>query len=249
MAEHRNAAEAVLAQRGDRVVCVNGFVKGKVQQVIAFGAHGRVYVMTPKKGGVNVDFHSHILDLRKVKSSAPNKFSAVFGNGSIEADFECTEFINEMRQMYHSTFGSDMFPCEVEPDSRLRDLEDPPERPCGGYTEAYICVCDWQNVTPRSDVIWEIDNVYVATKRRSLGLEEVENLKPQEFVSLVSTLSYNKYFTALTFPNIPLDKTMAQAVGVMIAKNTTIEEINMSNSGLVKGNIAPIAWNTCGMSS
>jgi Ran GTPase-activating protein (RanGAP) involved in mRNA processing and transport len=241
MAEHKAAVEALLTQKNDRVVWFGSFMKSKTQQLVVFGQHGRVYLMTPKKGSVNVDFNAHILDLRKIKSQSPNKFHASFANGNLEAEFECTDLINEMRQMFYTTFpGTEMFQCEVEPDSRLRELEEPSEKPCGGFIDAYICVCDWQSVPPRPDIIWEIENIYVPNKRRCLGLEEFESLKPQEFNSLVSTLAYNKYFTGLTCPNIQLDKVMAQSLGVMIAKNSTIEELNLNNTGLIKGNIAPI---------
>ena len=241
-ADDEKVAAAVLAQKNDELVCCGSFKKGKSAQIVAFGKRGRLYLMTPKKGGANLDFHGHILDLRKIKSSSSNKFHATFANGNVEGDFECTRLINEMRQMFYSTFiGAEVFTCEVEPDSRLSDLNEPPEKPCAGFADAYISVCDWQGCPPRNDVIWEINNIYPVSKKTNFDFEEIDSLKPPEFCSLVGTLAYNKHFITMSCTGITMDKAMSQALGMMIVKNTTLEEINLSNSGLTKGLIAPIS--------
>jgi hypothetical protein len=239
-ADDKKAVEAVLQQRGDKSVVVEAFTKGKVQQIAVFSQRGRFFLMSTKKGVANVDFSGHVLDLRKVKSPAPHKFAATFASGAVEGDCECTHLINEMRKMYHQTFFETLS-CEVEPESRLRDLEDPPDRPCGGFTDTYVSVCDMQNVPPRADIIADIDTVYVSSKKKFLDLEEFESVKPPEFCAIVSALAYNKYFTGLSCSNQLFDKNMAQALGTMLAKNSSLEELRVANASLVKGLIASVA--------
>mmetsp|Transcript_36494 Transcript_36494/g.57264 ORF Transcript_36494/g.57264 Transcript_36494/m.57264 type:complete len:1043 (-) Transcript_36494:104-3232(-) len=237
--DHGKVADQVLQSKKDSVICSN---ETKKKQVVALGKCGRIYVITPKSGVANVDFSAHMFHLTKVKSSSPDKIHLAFTTGAVDLQFDCNNFLNQLRKLYHDTFpGLDMFPCQVDPESRMRELDEPPERPCGGFSDCYISICNAQGVAPRDDIIWDIENIYDKNKKKKLELEEVDLLKPSEFASVVTALAPNKYFTGLSCSHMTFDKGMAQAVGQLLSKSSTIEELNISNTGLTKGLIAPIA--------
>ena len=237
--DHAKIAETVLQSKKDSVLC--SAETRKKGQVVALGKCGRVYLMTPKKGVANVDFSGHIFHLTKLKSSDPSKVSLTFTTGSIDLDFDCNQFINEVRKLFHHTFpGMDMFSCSVEPESRMRDLDDPPERPCGGYADTYVSMCNAQGTIPRDDILWDIENMYDKGKKKKLELEDVDLLKPADFASAVMALAPNKYFTALSCSNLTFDKGMASAIGHLLSKSVTLEELDLSNTGLTKGLVGPI---------
>ena len=237
--DHAKVADQVLQSKKDSVLC--SAETRKKGQVVALGKCGRVYLITPKKGVATVDFTGHIFHLTKLKSTDPNKVSLTFTNGSVDLDFECTHFINEMRKLFHHTFpGMDLFPCTVDPESRMRELEDPPEKPCGGYADTYVSICNAQGTVPRDDILWDIENLYDKGKKKKLELEDVDLLKPADFTSAVTSLAPNKYFTGLSCSSLTMDKGMASAIGHLLSKSSVLEEINLSNTGLTKGLIVPI---------
>ena len=239
----KKEVEKLLTQRSDDALYLSEFKSGKSSRIIAFGTHGRLYVFSSKKGAFAIEFHGHLLDLKSIVSKAPSKFAANFSNGSVEGELDCTGLINDMRQMFSALYpGKELFQCDVEPESRLRDLQEPPERPCGGFVSTYLSMCDYYNAPPRSDIAWDIDNILPVGKRRKLEFEDFEQpIKPAEFASLVATLSYNKYFTGMSCSHITMDKQMTQAIGDMLVVNTHLEELNLSNCGLSKGLVQPIA--------
>ena len=121
--DHAKVADQVLQSKKDAVVISVSTTK---KQVVALGKCGRVYLITPNKGVANVDFSAHMFHLTIVKSSSPDKLHLAFTTGAVDLGFECTRFLNELRKLYHDTFpGLDLFPCQVDPESRLQELERP----------------------------------------------------------------------------------------------------------------------------
>ncbi|KPP61146.1 leucine-rich repeat-containing protein 16B-like, partial [Scleropages formosus] len=63
--------------------------------------------------------------------------------------------------------------------------------PCGGFSETYAALCDFNEFPCREEVKWDVDNIYHVQNCRDFNLMDFSHLDSQDVALAVAALSFN----------------------------------------------------------
>ncbi|NXD72165.1 CARL2 protein, partial [Eolophus roseicapillus] len=129
--------------------------------------------------------------------------------------------------------------------------------PCGGFSETYAALCDYNGFAFREEIQWDVDNIYHSQDCREFNLLDFSHLESRDVALSVAALSFNLWFTKLSCKDFRLVSVSAAALGMlgcpvfhkgslvpcqnqeiseqllyMLSKSVTLEELVLENSGL-----------------
>ncbi|KAM6063516.1 capping protein, Arp2/3 and myosin-I linker protein 2 [Theristicus caerulescens] len=122
---------------------------------------------------------------------------------------------------------------------RIRQITDSLEEmlqsspgPCGGFSETYAALCDYNGFAFREEIQWDVDNIYHSQDCREFNLLDFSHLESRDMALSIAALSFNLWFTKLSCKDFRLNQEISEQLLYMLSKSVTLEELVLENSGL-----------------
>ncbi|XP_069490026.1 capping protein, Arp2/3 and myosin-I linker protein 3 isoform X2 [Ambystoma mexicanum] len=103
---------------------------------------------------------------------------------------------------------------------------------CGGFSETYAALCDYNGMCCREEVQWDVDTIYHSQDNREFNLLDFSHLESRDLALIVASLAYNQWFTKLYCKDLKLGAEVIEQVLHTISKTSSLEEIVLENCGL-----------------
>ncbi|NXP45697.1 CARL2 protein, partial [Heliornis fulica] len=224
------------------VMSVQLQVKSKYDDYVLVLAPWRAYVL-PVTLPVRVHSSFSFLEVREMTVREPSL--VVIETDAASYAFQFMSFDDLEQVVIHVTMSLK----KVFPDSspgtllknsppnlyeRIRQVTDSLEEvlqsspgPCGGFSETYAALCDYNGFAFREEIQWDVDNIYHSQDCREFNLLDFSHLE-----SRIAALSFNLWFTKLSCKDFRLNQEISEQLLYMLSKSVTLEELVLENSGL-----------------
>ncbi|KAH1182320.1 hypothetical protein KIL84_010074 [Mauremys mutica] len=103
---------------------------------------------------------------------------------------------------------------------------------CGGFSETYAALCDYNGLSCREEVQWDVDTIYHSADNREFNLLDFSHLESRDLALIVAALAYNPWFTRLHCKDLRLSSEVAEQVLHTLSKSHHLEELVLDNTGL-----------------
>uniref|UniRef100_A0ABM5EJ41 Capping protein, Arp2/3 and myosin-I linker protein 3 isoform X1 n=1 Tax=Pogona vitticeps TaxID=103695 RepID=A0ABM5EJ41_9SAUR len=103
---------------------------------------------------------------------------------------------------------------------------------CGGFSETYAALCDYNGQSCREEVQWDVDTIYHSEDNREFNLLDFCHLESRDLALIVAALAYNQWFTKLYCKDLRLGSEVAEQVLHTASKSHHLEELVLDNAGL-----------------
>ncbi|XP_009890705.1 PREDICTED: leucine-rich repeat-containing protein 16C, partial [Charadrius vociferus] len=114
----------------------------------------------------------------------------------------------------------------------LEDMLQSSPGPCGGFSETYAALCDYNGFAFREEIQWDVDNIYHSQDCREFNLLDFSHLESRDVALSIAALSFNLWFTKLSCKDFRLNQEISEQLLYMLSKSVTLEELVLENSGL-----------------
>ncbi|XP_018606977.1 F-actin-uncapping protein LRRC16A-like isoform X2 [Scleropages formosus] len=104
--------------------------------------------------------------------------------------------------------------------------------PCGGFSETYAALCDFNEFPCREEVKWDVDNIYHVQNCRDFNLMDFSHLDSQDVALAVAALSFNHWFTRISNRDSRVSPEVQEQILYMINRSPRLEEVCLESSGL-----------------
>ncbi|XP_067390497.1 capping protein, Arp2/3 and myosin-I linker protein 2 [Emydura macquarii macquarii] len=104
--------------------------------------------------------------------------------------------------------------------------------PCGGFSETYAALCDYNGFPFREEIQWDVDTIYHSQDCREFNLLDFTHLQSRDVALSVTALSFNLWFTKLYCKDFRLNQEISEQLLYMLSKSVKLEELVLENSGL-----------------
>ncbi|KAM3920300.1 capping protein, Arp2/3 and myosin-I linker protein 3-like [Leptodactylus fuscus] len=121
--------------------------------------------------------------------------------------------------------------------SHLEDFTQSNQGPCGGFSDTYAALCDYNGFIVREEIQWVIDNIYHNQESREFRLLDFMYLDASDVALAVASLSFSQWFTKLHCKDFRLKPEIVEQILYVLGRSKKIEEIVLENCGL-KGEFA-----------
>ncbi|XP_060112496.1 capping protein, Arp2/3 and myosin-I linker protein 3 [Heteronotia binoei] len=103
---------------------------------------------------------------------------------------------------------------------------------CGGFSETYAALCDYNGHSCREEVQWDVDTIYHSEDNREFNLLDFCHLESRDLALIVAALAYNQWFTKIYCKDLRLGSEVAEQVLHTVSKSHHLEELVLDNAGL-----------------
>ncbi|XP_053558287.1 capping protein, Arp2/3 and myosin-I linker protein 3 [Bombina bombina] len=103
---------------------------------------------------------------------------------------------------------------------------------CGGFSETYAALCDYNNVCCREEVQWDVDMIYHSQDNREFNLQDFSHLESRDLALVVAALAYNQYFLRLQAANLKLGSEVTEQILHCVGRSQHLEELILEDCGL-----------------
>ncbi|NXK17712.1 CARL2 protein, partial [Arenaria interpres] len=243
--------EAITAFLGTKkillVMSIQLQVKSKYDDYILVLTPWRAYVL-PVMLPVRVHSSFSFLEVREMTVREPSLVVIETDAASYAFRFMCFDDLEQV--VIHVTMSLK----KVFPDSspgtllknsppnlyeRIRQVTDSLEEmlqsspgPCGGFSETYAALCDYNGFAFREEIQWDVDNIYHSQDCREFNLLDFSHLESRDVALSVAALSFNLWFTKLSCKDFRLNQEISEQLLYMLSKSVMLEELVLENSGL-----------------
>ncbi|TFJ97848.1 prostate stem cell antigen-like [Platysternon megacephalum] len=114
----------------------------------------------------------------------------------------------------------------------LKEMLQKNQGPCGGFSETYAALCDYNGFTFREEIQWDVDNIYHSQDCREFNLLDFAHLESRDVALSITALSFNLWFTKLYCKDFRLNLEISEQLLYMLSKSVKLEELVLENSGL-----------------
>ncbi|CDQ84411.1 unnamed protein product, partial [Oncorhynchus mykiss] len=102
----------------------------------------------------------------------------------------------------------------------------------GGFSETYAALCDYNGISCKEEVQWDVDTIYHSQDNREFNLVDFSHLESRDLAVIVASLAYNTWFTKLYCKDIRIGLEVTEQVLHTLSKSSSLEEITLENAGL-----------------
>ncbi|XP_035391899.1 capping protein, Arp2/3 and myosin-I linker protein 3 isoform X2 [Electrophorus electricus] len=106
------------------------------------------------------------------------------------------------------------------------------QRTCGGFSETYAALCDYNGISCKEEIQWDVDTIYHAQDNRELNLLDFGHLESRDLAVIVAAMAYNTWFTKLSCKDLRLSSEVVEQVLHTVSKSSNLEELTLENVGL-----------------
>ncbi|KAM5295897.1 capping protein, Arp2/3 and myosin-I linker protein 2 isoform 3-T3 [Glossophaga mutica] len=107
-----------------------------------------------------------------------------------------------------------------------------PSSPCGGFSETYEALCDYNGFPFREEIQWDVDTVYHRQGCRHFSLGDFSHLGSRDLALSVAALSYNLWFRRLSCVDMKLSLEVLEQILHMMSQSSHLEELVLETCGL-----------------
>ncbi|XP_063058129.1 capping protein, Arp2/3 and myosin-I linker protein 3-like [Engraulis encrasicolus] len=106
------------------------------------------------------------------------------------------------------------------------------QRACGGFSETYAALCDYNAISCKEEVQWDVDTIYHSQDNREFNLLDFSHLESRDLAVIVASMAYNTWFTKLFCKDLRIGSEVTEQVLHTLSKSSSLEEITLENVGL-----------------
>ncbi|XP_060693724.1 capping protein, Arp2/3 and myosin-I linker protein 2 isoform X2 [Hemiscyllium ocellatum] len=114
----------------------------------------------------------------------------------------------------------------------LEEQTDCNQGPCGGYSETYAALCDYNGFPFKEEIQWDVDTIYHSQNTKEFNLLDFSHLDTRDMALSVAALAFNQWFTKLFSKDLRLSPDVIEQVLYVISLSTKLEELVLENAGL-----------------
>nr|XP_005896661.1 PREDICTED: leucine-rich repeat-containing protein 16C [Bos mutus] len=107
-----------------------------------------------------------------------------------------------------------------------------PSSPCGGFSETYEALCDYNGFPFREEIQWDVDTIYHRQGCRHFSLGDFSHLGSRDLALSVAALSYNLWFRCLSCVDMKLSLEVSEQILHMMNQSSHLEELVLETCGL-----------------
>ncbi|KAJ8278274.1 hypothetical protein GJAV_G00085820 [Gymnothorax javanicus] len=128
--------------------------------------------------------------------------------------------------------------CHVESDEGSRKVSPSSEtsveaqRACGGFSETYAALCDYNGISCKEEVQWDVDTIYHSQDNREFNLLDFSHLESRDLAVIVASMAYNTWFTKLYCKDLRVGSEVLDQILHTLSKSSSLEEVTLENAGL-----------------
>ncbi|NXH12439.1 CARL2 protein, partial [Bucco capensis] len=104
--------------------------------------------------------------------------------------------------------------------------------PCGGFSETYAALCDYNGFAFREEIQWDVDNIYHSQECQEFNLLDFSHLESRDVALSIAALSFNLWFTKLSCKDFKLNQEISEQLLYMLSRSVMLQELVLENSGL-----------------
>eukprot|EP00064_Thunnus_orientalis_P005009 superscaffoldBa00000475_g5022 len=105
------------------------------------------------------------------------------------------------------------------------------QRACGGFSETYAALCDYNGISCKEEVQWDVDTIYHSQDNREFNLLDFSHLESRDLAVIVASMAYNTWFTKLYCKDLRIGSEVTEQVLHTVSKSSSLEEITLENAG------------------
>ncbi|XP_060740151.1 capping protein, Arp2/3 and myosin-I linker protein 3-like isoform X1 [Tachysurus vachellii] len=106
------------------------------------------------------------------------------------------------------------------------------QRACGGFSETYAALCDYNGISCKEEVQWDVDTIYHSQDNREFNLLDFSHLESRDLAVIVASMAYNTWFTKLYCKDMRIGSEVTEQVLHTLSKSSSLEELTLENVGL-----------------
>ncbi|MCI4379265.1 hypothetical protein PGIGA_G00225930 [Pangasianodon gigas] len=116
--------------------------------------------------------------------------------------------------------------------SKVEEQLNGAQKPCGGFSDTYAALCDFNDFPCREEVQWDVDNIYHVQNCQEFNLLDFSHLESRDLALAVGALSFNQWFTKIYSKDFKLTLDVQEQVIYLISRSTALQELSLEASGL-----------------
>ncbi|XP_031167540.1 capping protein, Arp2/3 and myosin-I linker protein 3-like isoform X1 [Sander lucioperca] len=219
---------------------------GKTEDRILVLATWRLYFLAPKVP-TKVETTFNFLEIRALNSHPDHQVVIDTDKSSYSLRFESRENLNHVvshinlalsRIFNNSIFAPSI--CHSDSDlsegsrkySPSSETSVETQRACGGFSETYAALCDYNGISCKEEVQWDVDTIYHSQDSREFNLLDFSHLESRDLAVIVASMAYNTWFTKLYCKDLRIGSEVTEQVLHTVSKSSSLEEITLENAGL-----------------
>uniref|UniRef100_A0A8C7PKD1 CARMIL pleckstrin homology domain-containing protein n=1 Tax=Oncorhynchus mykiss TaxID=8022 RepID=A0A8C7PKD1_ONCMY len=102
----------------------------------------------------------------------------------------------------------------------------------GGFSETYAALCDYNGISCKEEVQWDVDTIYHSQDNREFNLVDFSHLESRDLAVIVASMAYNTWFTKLYCKDLRIGSEVSEQVLHTLSKSSSLEELTLENAGL-----------------
>uniref|UniRef100_A0A8C2XDL2 Capping protein regulator and myosin 1 linker 3 n=1 Tax=Cyclopterus lumpus TaxID=8103 RepID=A0A8C2XDL2_CYCLU len=106
------------------------------------------------------------------------------------------------------------------------------QKTCGGFSETYAALCDYNGIGCKEEVQWDVDTIYHSQDNREFNLLDFSHLDSRDLAVMVASIAYNTWFTKLHCKDMRIGSEVVDQVLHTVSKSNSLEELTLENAGL-----------------
>uniref|UniRef100_A0A671TYB7 CARMIL pleckstrin homology domain-containing protein n=1 Tax=Sparus aurata TaxID=8175 RepID=A0A671TYB7_SPAAU len=120
----------------------------------------------------------------------------------------------------------------------------------GGFSETYSALCDYNGISCKEEVQWDVDTIYHSQDNREFNLLDFSHLESRDLAVIVASMAYNTWFTKLYCKDLRIGSEVTEQVLHTVSKSSSLEEITLENSRktLVSSRVSNLIQQVCRLS-
>uniref|UniRef100_A0A3P9CX03 Capping protein, Arp2/3 and myosin-I linker protein 3 n=1 Tax=Maylandia zebra TaxID=106582 RepID=A0A3P9CX03_9CICH len=219
---------------------------GKTEDKILVLTTWRLYFLAPKIP-TKVETTFNFLEIRALNSQPEHQVVIDTDKSSYSLRFESREHLNHVvshinfalsRIFNNSIFAPSI--CHSDSDlsegsrkySPSSETSVETQRACGGFSETYAALCDYNGISCKEEVQWDVDTIYHSQDNREFNLLDFSHLESRDLAVIVASMAYNTWFTKLYCKDLRIGSEVTEQVLHTVSKSSSLEEITLENAGL-----------------
>ncbi|XP_078024393.1 capping protein, Arp2/3 and myosin-I linker protein 2 isoform X2 [Epinephelus lanceolatus] len=103
---------------------------------------------------------------------------------------------------------------------------------CGGFSDTYAALCDFNEMPFREEIQWDVDNIYYINNWREFNLLDFSHLDSRDLALAVAALSFNQWFTKIYCKELKLSIDIQQQLTFLLSRSPSLKELSLEASGL-----------------
>ncbi|XP_029286265.1 capping protein, Arp2/3 and myosin-I linker protein 3-like isoform X2 [Cottoperca gobio] len=218
---------------------------GKTEDRLVVLTTWRLYFLAPKIPA-KVETTFNFLEIRALNSQPEHQVIIDTDKSSYSLRFESREHLNHVvshinfalsRIFNNSIFAPSI--CHSDSDlsegsrkySPSSETSVETQRACG-FSETYAALCDYNGISCKEEVQWDVDTIYHSQDSREFNLLDFSHLESRDLAVIVASMAYNTWFTKLYCKDLRIGSEVTEQILHTVSKSSSLEEITLENAGL-----------------